>query len=108
MAVKQQTNALLPSLSIPEHITEHCDNVKRHRGYKRCKHLRPAFVSNQFIQLSLSPCDRTCPQSANVVFVDIARPCASTSATTICTDAWSLEVMSRSGKKMKCLFFIYF
>jgi len=58
--------------------------------------LRPAFVANRFNESSPSPWARTWPLSANEVEVGSARPLASTSAITICTDAWSFEVMRRS------------
>ena len=58
--------------------------------------LRPAFVASRFNESSPSPWARTWPLSANEVEVGSARPLASTSAITTCTDAWSFEVMRRS------------
>jgi hypothetical protein len=58
--------------------------------------LHPALVASRFNESSPSPWARTWPLSANEVQVESARPFASTSAITICTDAWSFEVMRRS------------
>jgi hypothetical protein len=69
-----------------------------HRSYgnENVDNVRPALVANRLMESSLSPCDRTCPQRANVDEVPNARPLASTSAMLICTEAWSFEVMRRS------------
>lgn len=61
------------------------------------RHSHPALVASRLRESSLSPCERTCPQSANEVYEFDARPLASTSTTLIWTDAWSLEVIRRSA-----------
>lgn len=69
------------------------------RKLRACsRYARPAFVANRFSESSLSPIARTWPHRAKVVPVWSARPSWSTSAMVICTDAWSLAVISRSTK----------
>jgi len=65
-------------------------------GYERSFYARPFSVASLFSESSLSPCDLTWPQIANVVEVERARPEESTSAILIWTEAWSLEVINRS------------
>jgi hypothetical protein len=87
---------------IPEHCTTRTHTNKRKTRQqtappKSWNNSHPALVASRLRESSLSPCERTCPQSANEVYVFNARPVASTSMTLIWTDAWSLEVIRRSA-----------
>lgn len=94
---------LLVRPHIPENYSAHAHQNNRnhqHGSTQKRQHLRPALVANWLRESSLSPCERTCPQSANEVELFKARPLASTSTTLIWTDAWSLEVIRRSATQV--------
>lgn len=64
---------------------------------------RPAWVASRLIESSASALARTWPTRAMTVPAAplMATPLASTSATVIWIEAWSLAVMSRPAKSRK-------
>jgi len=66
-----------------DHTFRSTEQSNRFNNYTRSGDvgsLRPALVASRLRLSSLSPCDRTCPHSAKVVDVFMARPLESTSA----------------------------